>query len=218
MKRIFIVNHLGCGDHVVCNAIYRYYAKRYDAVDVPVLTHNMASVRQMLRDVSQIRLLEVSNDWQMLAQAEIREKEGWDILRLGMFGKDFDFDKWIQCFYKQAGVNLLDRYKLFKTNREDELQDVDDSPFIFMHEDEARGIRIDCKKVTQLRKVRPVRAGSIWKWCGIIEKAKEIHVIDSAFMCMIDLMGLNLSARKVLHRYARNTPMPELRDKWEILN
>lgn len=218
MSNLFVVNHIGLGDHIICNGIYRYHAQRNEDVEIPCYTHNLPSVKQMLGDVKNARIVEIRNDSEMLRLAEIREKSGWKVLRLGMFGKNFDFDRWIQCFYQQAGMMAEDRYKYFVVPRvkSQEIQDVEGTPYVFMHEDPSRGLRIDCKKVPQIRKIQPSRIGSVFKWMSIIEGAKEIHCIDSCFMCLCDLM--NVKCKKVLHRYARNVPLALIRRDWEVID
>ena len=57
MNEIFVWTHLGAGDHINCNAIYRYYAKRYDIVNIFVKTRNEKNVRFMLRDLKNINYI-----------------------------------------------------------------------------------------------------------------------------------------------------------------
>jgi hypothetical protein len=64
--RIFIATHFGLGDHILCNGIYRYFAKKYELCVLPVKNNNLVAVKRILSDVSNIiitpnKLLKNSN-------------------------------------------------------------------------------------------------------------------------------------------------------------
>ena len=59
MKRLFISHHLGLGDHIICNSIYREYANKYNWVYIPVFQNYLLVIRDMLKDVTNITYIPV---------------------------------------------------------------------------------------------------------------------------------------------------------------
>ena len=67
MKRIFLIHHLGLGDHIVCNGLVRELIKKCDLIYFPVKHHNFATVKFMFRDIpNHIKYVTVNNDNEML--------------------------------------------------------------------------------------------------------------------------------------------------------
>lgn len=131
-------------------------------------------------------------------------------------------------FYKMAGIELEKKWDSFfvlrdKQREEDLFKKVCISlPYAFIHDD----VRypIDLKKITSaLSWVKPdtTLTDNIFDWGTLIERAEEVHVIDSSFMFLVDCLECtNPKQRLFVHRYARqNAPwnMPLLKKRWEIL-
>jgi hypothetical protein len=70
--------------------------------------------------------------------------------------------------------------------------------------------------------VRPLKAltNNVFDYCTLIERAEEIHVVDSAFMFLVDNLSYSNPRQKLfVHRYARQNPpwnMPVLKKPWTI--
>ena len=54
MKRVYFLHHLGLGDHLICNAIYRHYSKQSDVVVLPVKERNQQTIEDMLMDLQKL--------------------------------------------------------------------------------------------------------------------------------------------------------------------
>jgi hypothetical protein len=70
--------------------------------------------------------------------------------------------------------------------------------------------------------VGPGLTDNLFDFCDVIEKAEEIHVIDSSFMFLIDCLPYEAPNQKLfVHRYARPNAawnLPILKKPWVILN
>jgi hypothetical protein len=78
----------------------------------------------------------------------------------------------------------------------------DDCEYIFIHDDNR--FKIDENRISSdLKKIRPVidLTNNIFDYCSVLEGAKEIHLIESSFCFMVDLLKLNNYV--FAHRYAR---------------
>jgi len=130
--------------------------------------------------------------------------------------------------YAAAGVPLEKKWSNFSIDRdrarEAELMERTrlSQPYAFVHDDGRYPID-SVRLPSALRLLRPDKklTDNMFDYCGIIEQADEIHVIDSSFMFLVDCLPYaNPDQRLFVHRYARlNTPcqMPLLKKNWRIL-
>jgi hypothetical protein len=162
--------------------------------------------------------------------------ENTDIISVGFYNNNWEkfpasettFDRY---FYEQAEMDFevsyevkLDSLVEQKANSKVmELISLDPlvgkyEPFCFVHDDRERGFEIDTNRISpHLKIVRPsVRAEKIFDYIPLIQKADEIHCIDSSFALMID--RVEVSCDKYMHRYAReNSLNPSYREDWIML-
>ena len=61
-KEAYILQHLGLGDHIMCNGLVRHYSKLNDVVHVFCKYNNIEDVQYMFRDDHKIKLIPVSDD------------------------------------------------------------------------------------------------------------------------------------------------------------
>jgi hypothetical protein len=238
MNRLFISHYLGLGDHIVCNAIYREYAKRYDWVYMPVLQNYLLVIRDMLRDVTNITYMPVDPIFaheQMKHYADHMEGNGVEVLKIGSQGKDWWSDNYRRSdrnFYDQAGIDFNHRWTSFYFPRNDSYEEelfnllTSNKEFAFIHEDKLRGFEINRKYIDKsLEIVTPsllLRKYNIFHYTLILEQAKQIHCIESSFGALIE--SLNLNQEKFAHRYARPEAKNDRRSEftyksiWKILN
>lgn len=215
---IFCVNHLGCGDHIVCNAIYRHFAETHNVV-IPVKFHNVPSVQWMLRGLP-VALMGVPDDEWGKNLAATCEKLGHRILRLGMFGKGFDEKRWDSVMYQQAGVPFEHRWKKWHVDRSSYELAPPATPYVFCHEDSERGFLIDRARLPKgIEILRATKlTENIFDWCSVIEEADELHLIDSCFAILADSLTTLKANRKVVHLYSRPGALPPTyKQDWEIL-
>jgi hypothetical protein len=130
-------------------------------------------------------------------------------------------------FYRLAGINFSKKWDSFYVerdpSREKALYEKIDpgANYVFLHDD-SRFV-IDRDKVLQNPIVSPGGGitDNVFDFCTLIERAQEIHVIDSSFMFLVDLLAYqNPNQKLFVHRYARPNPpwsLPALKKKWTIL-
>jgi len=138
------------------------------------------------------------------------------------------FDK---IFYKMAGVPFEDKWNKFYLERNLEtekyvyyhkLELKEDEEFIFVHDDAERPIP-STKLPKGIKIIRPNRQDiSIFDFLYTIEKAKEVHCIDSSFFNLIDCIQLRSDDNLYFHKYVKihlvgegGTPTTKL--KWTVL-
>jgi hypothetical protein len=219
---LIIHHHLGLGDHLVCNGLVRHYATGRRRVGLCCKPHNMASVAFMYRDLAQLELLSATDDRQAAALlAAVPESA-----RLTIGFEKLDSRDFVEAFYRQAGLARSMRYDGFHVERDPAREEAcfqrlvgDRTRYLFLHDDASRGFEIDPRRIeSRLPVVRPAGADSIFDYAAIIERATEIHCIDSSFANLVESLPRLAAGRLVLHAYAKPTSTVAFcRHRWEKL-
>lgn len=126
--------------------------------------------------------------------------------------------------YELAGVDVKERYNLNYTRNEmaedNLLMDLginDTEPFILFHGSSDYGTPVNIPD-TQYRVIefKPVKNYTIFDWRKVIEKASEIHCIDSSLANFVEVLPID--SRKVFYRVKERTT-ESLFDftKWELI-
>ncbi len=234
MSKILIYHHLGLGDHFMCHGIVREYCKKYDKVGLFCLPHNFSSVSFMYKDLKNLEIIKGDDNF---AREYIKNnqnknnEEKYDEVKIIGFE---NLNRLSQIslerqFYKIAGVDIEKKWSSFYVERdykkEEELYKkiIDDENYVFIHEDNTRNFSIEKNKIDKKYKLITAdkkMSDNVFDYCTIIERAKEIHVIDSSFMFLIDCLPYeNKNQKLFVHRYAReNSPwkLPILKKDWHI--
>lgn len=205
MNEIYLYHHLGLGDHISCHGIVRHYCEQYDKVNLFVKENNYKNVSYMFNDIKNINFLIGSDDY---AERYLMEKNIKNFKKIGFYlspSKNLEFQ-----FYEMAGLPIETKWNKFYINRDIEkekeifnLNDLEEGNYIFLHKGDydireeylSKGIKV----------VEPKDHG-LFDWMYVIENAKEIHCIDSSFLCLIDCMNLNDDIKLYNHRYVRKYP------------
>lgn len=236
MSSILLYHHLGLGDHFMCHGIVREYCKKYDRVSIFSHTHNYQTVSFMYRDLKNLTVIKGDDVFarKYIVENSLRSgNDRYDEIKLVGFenlNRTSSIPLELQ-FYRIAGVSLEKKWDSFyvarDTEKEQELFERVSLPneYIFVHDDPSRNYDIKSQKInSELKVFRPNinLTENAFDYCTIIERAKEIHVIDSSFMFLIDCLDYNNPKQKLfVHRYARENnqwQLPILRKKWHILN
>lgn len=231
---MLLLHHFGLGDHFMCHGIVREYCKRYEKVAIFSLPHNYVSVSFMFRDLTNLTIIKGD---EAFARDFIRRNEtasgaekydgvkilGFEYLRRS--GTPLE-----QQFYDLAGVDLAKKWESFYVERDyarerallEKIAPKGD--YAFLHEDTTRDFTINRERIPKQLAVYesdPALTDNAFDYCMLIEKAKEIHVIDSSFMFLIDCLVYDAPNQKlVVHRYARPNPtwkLPILKKPWRII-
>lgn len=146
------------------------------------------------------------------------------------FGEDMIFDRF---WYKLAGVDFNKKWDNFYLERNlqkekevfyDILALKDNKDFIFIHEDaynkdQNRTIRRDyIDRNTRIVNITDYPEISIFDTVYTIERAKQVHVINSSFRTFIDLMNIN-NNNLYYHKYTRPNPAEQVavRLNWNVI-
>jgi hypothetical protein len=218
MQNYLILGHLGLGDHILCNGIYRHFSKISEKVVIPVKKHNLYSLQMMLLDRKNVEFFvvnETNNMKKISESVNLIFGNTHKIVKLGYFGENFltsDDINYDENFYLQAGVPFSNRWEDFefsinqKNANEIYKSNLKSEEYIFVHEDEIRKFKIAPKYVNSrkicIRPRQDLNAEySIFDYYPMIKQAGEIHCIESSFAALID----SIETRGMLfcHRYAR---------------
>lgn len=216
---MLVVSHLGGGDHLVQQGIYRSLASEYDTLLIPCYNHNLITLRHMLSDLLNVRYLCINHEREMLEFAA--KAEVFDILRLGYYTVNDTFDKlhWDQEMYRQANVPFSERWSAFMTPKPIHMATIPQEPYDFVHDDLQRGYLASRYTTHNAHLLyRPTGFDSLFDYVPIIAGAEQIHYIDSAFLCLVDSLPDDPSQQLFFHKYARPDGLPPtLKRNWEIL-
>lgn len=215
-KPIFIYQHLGLGDHILCNGLIRSLVKpdcKY-AMFVKPDDNNYSSVSYMYRDLKNVEYIKAEDTNAVL----ILKKYGIDLNdhvktpnpNLHLIGFHWPDDKltFEQNFYHQNNVPFENKWSKFFCERDSELeQKIYDhyninEDYIFVHDDHR--FKINENRLPKgIRVIRPQLGltNNVFAYAKLIENAKSVHCIESSFGFMVDGMGINREF--YVHRYAR---------------
>lgn len=226
MENIFIHQHLGLGDHIVCNGLIREICKSNNNYYLAVKNNNFDSVEYMFRDIKNLKCVRVVDGENSEIDASNQcLKLNCKLLKIGheFFISSCRFD---QSFYKQLGIDFQKRWDSFYFERdyakEEKFFNSLNLPnkYIFINEDIERKVfltRIENKKDFHYRSNKHLTK-NIFDYIKVLENAEEIHLMESSFLFICD--SLNLKGKLYIHRYARYIPpnfYPSLKNNWTIL-
>lgn len=125
---------------------------------------------------------------------------------LNTYGNTYDCH---QLYYLGAGVSFTDRFTEFYLQRDLERENnlfeqlsLNKVPYIFVHDDPARGYRLHLSS-SYTKEIRNDYHNLIFDYGKVIEEAKEVHCMESSFRCYIE--ALQPKGSLFLHHYVRNT-------------
>lgn len=122
-----------------------------------------------------------------------------------------------QLRYLGAGVPFENRFSKFYYQRDlareeslfEELN-LEEKNYAFVHDDEARGYKINLNNTLQTVKNNPIHF--IFDYRKVIEQAMEVHCMESSFRCLIET--LDTTGKLFFHHYIRKTDPLIVGDKF----
>jgi len=223
MNIAYIYPHLGLGDQIICNGLVRHYAEIYDRIYLFCKEHYLKNVSTMYKDNPKIRFISMDdnsvknfmainpdNNYIVTGHTPeyfklLVDPETFDLLFYKMLGLDPNF-KWNKFYYQRDLESEKKVYEAYK------LKDGED--FIFIHESPERKVYKNLN--TKIRRIYPDNMSlTIFDYLYIIEKAKEVHVMNSSFMNLIDCIQLRNSGL-FYHEYSRPGINASLKLNWTI--
>lgn len=224
---MIIFTHLGLGDNILCNGLIRHFAQN-NTVTTFAKTHNINNVKHMYRDNTNIIVIAVSDDEDAIQQIQ---KSTESVLLTGYISPSWNaysnmsFD---EIFYKQAGLNISDKFTKAKYDRDYDAEEIlfnkiiTQHDYIFVHDDDNH--RINTKYTDNKQVIRPVKGldNNLFEYLTVIERAKEVHCMNSSVMNMIDMVNAKCNSL-FLHQYIRysssdlNFITPKLQLPWKFI-
>jgi hypothetical protein len=197
MDKIYIYGHLGLGDHIICNAIYRELINKEFIYTLFIKHHNIETVRFMLRDIPNIEFFGVNDDEEVV---KFIRKETPKIIVIG-FNNITSMENFDEQFYLQHNIEFRKRWDNFVCLRDIESEkrlfnkfNVKEGEYVFIHDDESRGFKIDTSHVINksLPVIRPVLGltKNSFDYCYLMQNSIESHFIDSSFRLIFDSLKL----------------------------
>src|SRR3989344_7490290 len=234
MSSILLYHHLGLGDHFMCHGIVREYCKKYEKVGIFCYAHNYPTVSFMYRDLPNLTIIQGDDAAakEFIGQNASRSgKSKYDEVKIIGF-QNLNRNDGIPLewqFYQIAGVPIEKKWDSFFIKRDFKKEQAlfkkvaPKGDYVFIHDDIPRKYVIKKELINKnYTMFTPGKesTNNIIDYCTIIEKAKEIHVIDSSFMFLIDCLPYSNPNQKLyIHRYARDNnewQLPILKKDWYI--
>lgn len=233
MCSVLLDFHNGMGDELICNGVVRECCKKYETVGIFCIERNLTSVSFMYRDLQNLRINVVKT------HSERRRFKFFNAFRFGQsrYDKILTIDEYDQeCgvkferqVYKTFDVPFEKKWSGFYVIRDKEREAATfkktgvSEPYQFVHDDGR--FPLDRTRISQtLAIIEPTKelTNNVFDCCGMIERATEIHVVDSSFINLIDLLPYTNNEQKLYkHIYARPSPpwqSPMLKKPWIILS
>jgi len=221
-KTIAIHHHLGLGDHFICNGLVRRLKEIHDSkVIIPVKLKNYTTVRAMYADDPLIVVMPFEFDADLEFPQSKEYKSADDVFRVG-FEKTKITD-WDGSFYDCVKLPYSVRWSHFKINRNKEMEEKLElalsvrEPFVLVHKQSSEiSFNLDIKTPHRIIEVQPY-SDNMLDWCGMIEKANEIHCIDSSFMCLAQSIRDDGFFHSIRSTCKNQTPSQRVKSTWTIL-
>ncbi len=218
MNELFIYHHLGLGDHISCHGIVRHFCEIKDKVFLFVKENNYKNVKRMFSDIENLNFL-IGDD--SFALNYIKENKIGNLLKVGF--NINEYENFEYQFYKMANLPIEYKQSKFFIKRDYETEinifnslELKSGEYVFLHDG---GYKIKDEFLPKnIRIVKPTDFG-LFDWMYVIENAKEIHCIDSSFICLVDCMDTK-QIPLYNHRYVRNYPdfiRLYTNKKWEMI-
>lgn len=212
---LYIHHTLGLGDMIHFNGMVRYLLERLQAgrsIHVFCKAQNAAMTQWMYRDEPRIVLEILSADAREGAavQRVLRDRKTQNFICVGHRAlrpllESHPSTFFDQLFYLQAGIPYSVRYSHCHWQRDYQEEErvykklisdknLNQRGYAFVHDDPSRGFRIQIDTI-QVPIVRNDITESIFHLGLLLERAAEVHCMESSIRCMIeslDMRGVKL--------------------------
>jgi len=209
-NQLYVHHHLGLGDHFHCNGLIRYLSKKKfkrEKIIVFAKRNYKAMIEFMYRDNKNISVRAIDNDPNIEEEQIniITKKNNYKIIKVGFdyFVKQSKSKKKMtidMIFYKQLKIPFKYRFKYSYWKRDKKRENnlykklVKNKNYAFVHDDPSRNFLIKNDFINpSLQIIRNSSKVNIFDYGKILEKAKEIHVMESSIRCMLETLNTGKS-------------------------
>lgn len=251
-EKIYIYHHLGMGDHISCNGIVRSILKKKPNSKIFVFCKNKLYklVLFMFRDEKRINIIPIKSKQDNDNEYSLKIKNYLDkikkkhiVIKIGFkkFNKIFNktYTKknpisYDMAFYKQIKLSYKNRFSMCYWKRDKNQEErvykkltQGKKEYAFVHDDPSLGYNIDRKFVdNKLKIVENDKRENIFYMSKVIEKAQEVHLMESSIRNMSE--SLDLSSKRIYLYIWRRRKMAPIynrtlnkiigtRQKWKII-
>ncbi|MEQ1830310.1 MAG: hypothetical protein ABL921_30415 [Pirellula sp.] len=214
-RDVFVHHHLGLGDMIHCNGMVRGLLERLEDncnAHVFCKQRNVAMVSWMYRDEPRIVIEAIDDRNKEGAEIRriLRERRSSNLLSVGHralrpLEKRFPHLFFDQLFYLQQKVPYETRFtKCFWIRDMLEEERVfrklaPKLPYAFVHDDPSRGYCIDTRAIP-FPVVRNDTSESIFHLGLVLERAAEVHCMESSIRCMMESLHFQ-NGRLIYHNF-----------------
>jgi hypothetical protein len=202
---LYIHHHLGLGDMIHLNGMVRYLLDRLDAdrsIHVFCKARNASMTRWMYRDEPRIQLecIPEGSPETDAVQSILKERHTTNFLSVGhrelrRLEREYPQTFFDQLFYMQVGIPYEVRYQYCYWQRDLVEEErvyaklAPNAPYAFVHDDASRGYVVDTSAIA-LPIVRNDITESIFHLGLLLERAAEVHCMESSIRCMIEFLDM----------------------------
>lgn len=208
---VLIHHHLGLGDAFVCNGLVRYvYFNFYPDLTLVVKKNNLETLKNLYADID-IKFLTVNSDY------DVNPSHYSEYIKIGFDNCIYPF--WEKSFYDQLKIPYVVRH-LFSSFPRNRKKEIDFFNKIIKNENYALCNNSCSSSSFNLNIQTPYDKIYLEKltdnfldWLFVIENAKEIHTVDSAFFHVVK--NLNLKCPKIFYN-RRQDPFCFDHQSWNL--
>lgn len=213
---MIIHHHLGLGDHFVCNGLVNYLS-RTQSIHLICKQHNTPTVLSLYNENHNVQVVSIPGHNELLESFLYSKEHKLPILHVG-FDK-CDANNWDKSFYQQLNIDFIERYRFFKIPRQLPSQiPIPNQPFIFIHNTSSdESFNLDISSPLNRFIATKQDGNNLLSYIQIIQKAEEIHCINSSLFHLID--SLPCTTNKLYYHDIRSHPCHfDISYKWRIIN
>lgn len=224
MSKKYIRQHLGLGDHIICNGLVRYFCHQHDDIALFCKDVLYENVKFMFRDIKHLEIIKFQDNISDYLVSKFIENNCIDINDVinvgfdGLNGLNMRFDK---AFYTMHGFDPQFRLDNFYCERDLDSEEYvfnflnpNKEKYIFVIDDDKHhfgSLTIDENKLPKQYKIIKYDKTLNYKdnrflmfnYRKILENAEEVHMFQSAFSEFVNSIELK-NSKIYLHLYLRD--------------
>ncbi len=205
--------HLGLGDNIICNGLVNKISNSFKEIHLPIKEKYSEMIRFMFKSNKNIKFFDVSYSNSTNDVYKYSIKNNLDVLRIGFEKqKNEPFNTW---FYNQIKFDYIDSYDYFDVPKDSKKSnqlfdhltnyyEIGNNPYNLIHNESHENI-YELKILNNFKNIYVSKNSDVFNnlffYDKVIEKAQEIHCINSSFLHLVDRLPnkKNLFYHKVRH-------------------